>query len=108
MLTAGHHPCQAIADLMTLREHFGRLEGLTIAYVGDGNNVARSLAILGATRGRQRARSPRPSAMRSSRWRARVLTDDPSEAVRGADAVYADVWVSMNDDPQRPRRGATR
>ena len=53
MLTAGHHPCQALADLLTLREEFGRLEGLTVAYVGDGNNVARSLAIVGALAGVQ-------------------------------------------------------
>ena len=51
MLTPGHHPCQALADLLTLRETFGRLEGLTLAYVGDGNNVARSLVEVGAVAG---------------------------------------------------------
>ena len=60
MLTAGHHPCQALADLVTLKETFGRLEGLTVAYIGDGNNVARSLALVGELAGvRVRIASPR-------------------------------------------------
>ena len=99
MLTHGHHPCQAITDLMTLREHFGRLEGLTIAYVGDGNNVARSLAVLGATAG-VNVRVASPAGYALEPVAEAVLTDDPAEAVRGADAIYADVWVSMNDDPE--------
>lgn len=99
MLTAGHHPCQALADLMTLCEHFGRLEGLTVAYVGDGNNVARSLALLGATAG-VRVSVASPPGYGLEQVADALLTDDPKAAVRGADAVYTDVWVSMNDDPQ--------
>jgi ornithine carbamoyltransferase len=98
MLTALHHPCQALADLMTLRETFGRLEGLTLAYVGDGNNVARSLSLLGAMAGvRVRVASP-PQYSLAPPYGEAELTGDPEEAVRGADAVYTDVWVSMNDD----------
>jgi ornithine carbamoyltransferase len=99
MLTALHHPCQALADLMTLRETFGRLDGLTVAYVGDGNNVARSLALLGTLAGvRVRVASPPDYALASPYGEAE-LTADPEDAVRGADAVYTDVWVSMGDDP---------
>jgi len=100
MLTAGHHPCQALADLVTLRETFGRLDGLTVAYVGDGNNVARSLAVLGGLAGvRVRIASPDGYALLGGAAGA-LLTDDPREAVRNADAVYTDVWVSMSDDPR--------
>jgi ornithine carbamoyltransferase len=99
MLTAGHHPCQAIADLMTLKEQFGRLEGLTVAYVGDGNNVARSLAVLGAIAG-VNVRVASPAGYSLAPVAGAFLTDDPCVAVQGADAVYADVWVSINDDPQ--------
>ena len=95
MLTPGHHPCQALADLLTLRETFGRLEGLTLAYVGDGNNVARSLALLGGAVG-VNVRVAAPDGYQLDEG---VLTDDPREAVEGADAVYTDVWVSMSDDP---------
>jgi ornithine carbamoyltransferase len=99
MLTAGHHPCQALADLLTLREEFGRLEGLTVAYVGDGNNVARSLAILGALAGVEvRIATPDGYALSDPPSTATV-TDDPRAAVTGADGVYTDVWVSMSDDP---------
>jgi ornithine carbamoyltransferase len=99
MITALHHPCQALADLLTLREEFGRLEGLTLAYVGDGNNVARSLAILGGIAGLAvRIASPNGYALTDPPSSAE-LTEDPSAAASGADAVYTDVWVSMNDDP---------
>ncbi len=98
MLTALHHPCQALADLLTLQEAFGRLEGLTLAYVGDGNNVARSLAILGAMAGVE-VRIAAPDAYQLAPVAGAVLTSDPREAARGADALYTDVWVSMNDAP---------
>ena len=105
MLTAGHHPCQALADLMTLREAFGRLEGLKLAYVGDGNNVARSLALVGALAGVQVAvASPDGYALTGAP--GAQLTDDPAEAVRGAHAVYADVWVSMGDEETADERRA--
>jgi ornithine carbamoyltransferase len=103
MLTAGHHPCQALADLLTLRETFGRLEGLKLAYVGDGNNVARSLAILGAIAGVEVAVAA-PAGYQLEPVAAAVLTHDPAEAVAGAHAVYADVWVSMGDEETADRR----
>jgi ornithine carbamoyltransferase len=96
MLTDGHHPCQALADLMTLREHFGALDGLRLAYVGDGNNVARSLAILGATAGVEVAVAA-PDGYQLEPVAGAQLTGDPHEAVAGADCVYTDVWVSMGD-----------
>jgi ornithine carbamoyltransferase len=105
MLTAGHHPCQALADLLTLRETFGRLEGLKLAYVGDGNNVARSLAILGATAGVEVAVAA-PAGYQLEPVAGAVLTDDPAEAVAGAHAVYADVWVSMGDEETAGERRA--
>jgi ornithine carbamoyltransferase len=99
MLTAGHHPCQALADLMTLREAFGELDGLTVAYVGDGNNVARSLAVLGALAG-VTVRVAAPDGYQLEPVAGAILTDDPRAAADGADAVYTDVWVSMSDDPE--------
>jgi ornithine carbamoyltransferase len=98
MLTARHHPCQALADLLTLREAFGSLDGLTLAYVGDGNNVARSLAIVGALAG-VHVRVAAPDGYQLEALPGLERTSDPREAARGADAVYTDVWVSMSDDP---------
>ena len=97
MLSPRHHPCQVLADLLTLRETFGRLDGLTLAYVGDGNNVARSLVVLGSTAGVE-VRVAAPDGYQLEPDGAGVLTDDAGAAVRGADAVYTDVWVSMSDD----------
>lgn len=99
MLTAEHHPCEAVADMLTLREHFGHLEGLRLAYVGDGNNVARSLAIVGALAGVE-VRIASPPGYQLEPVAGARLTEDPREAVESADAVYTDVWVSMSDDPQ--------
>jgi ornithine carbamoyltransferase len=97
MLTAGHHPCQALADLMTLHETFGRLEGLKVAYVGDGNNVARSLAVLGEIAGMEVAIAS-PDGYALAPVAGAALVTDPAEAVRDARAIYADVWVSMGDE----------
>ena len=106
MLTDAHHPCQALADLLTLRETFGRLHGLTIAYVGDGNNVARSLAILGTLAG-VNVRIAAPEGFALEAIPGVVATTDPREAAAGADALYTDVWVSMSDDPEtQPARRA--
>jgi ornithine carbamoyltransferase len=102
MLTQGHHPCQVLADLLTLRESFGSLEGLRLAYVGDGNNMARSLAGMGATAGIEVVVSSPPEL---------ALADvpnvpDPGEAVAGANAIYTDVWVSMGDEDSADARRA--
>jgi len=105
MLTAGHHPCQALADLLTLRETFGELDGLVLAYVGDGNNVARSLAVLGALAGVE-VRVAAPRAYQLEPVAGAVLTEDPVAAVAGAQAVYADVWVSMGDEATADQRRA--
>jgi ornithine carbamoyltransferase len=97
MLSPLHHPCQALADLLTLREAFGAIEGRVVAYVGDGNNVARSLALLGAMAGVE-VRVAAPEGFQLEDGVAAMLTADPAEAVAGADAIYTDVWVSMSDD----------
>ncbi len=102
MLTAGHHPCQALADLLTLREAFGRLAGLKLAYVGDGNNVARSLVVLGGLAGVEVVVSSPPGY----ELEGVESVADPVAAVAGAHAVYADVWVSMGDEETADARRA--
>src|SRR5918996_1228047 len=97
MLSPLHHPCQALADLLTLREAFGSIDGRVLAYVGDGNNVARSLAVVGARAG-VRVRVAAPEGFQLEADAGAELFEDPAEAVAGADAVYTDVWVSMSDD----------
>ena len=114
-LTDEEHPCQALADLLTLKERLGSLVGRTVAFVGDGNNVAASLAHAGAMLGLHvRMASPKgfelPSAValaarRVARHGATVtVMHDARKAVAGADAVYTDAWVSMGQEKQATRK----
>jgi ornithine carbamoyltransferase len=103
-LSPAHHPCQALADLVTLRERFGRLDGLRVAYVGDGNNVARSLALLGAVAGVEVVVSSPEGYELAGAGSAVELISDPAEAVDGCDAIYTDVWVSMGDEDEAAAR----
>jgi ornithine carbamoyltransferase len=114
-LSDKNHPLQALADLMTLKEQFGTLQGLKLAYLGDGNNVAASLLIFGAAMGvsvsvaSPRKYQPRDEAVSQAAWLAAAnkaevsITEDPLEAVKGSDAIYTDVHVSMgqSDGAQR-------
>jgi ornithine carbamoyltransferase len=102
-LTPLHHPCQALADLLTLRERFGELDGLRLAYVGDGNNVARSLAVLGELAGVEVVVAAPPGYQLEEGHEVK-LTGDPRAAADGADALYTDVWVSMGDEAEADRR----
>lgn len=104
-LTPAYHPCQALADLQTLKQRFGGLEGRKVAYVGDGNNVARSLAVAGSLCGVEVAVAA-PAGYQLEPEVPALLTNDPEEAVRGADAVYGDVWVSMGDEETAEQRRA--
>ena len=93
MLTQNAHPCQVLADLLTLREGFGALEGLKLVYVGDGNNMARSLYDMGRVAGVEVVLSTPPEFSLDG---IESVTD-PHEAVAGANAIYTDVWVSMGE-----------
>jgi len=111
MLSDDAHPCQTLADLLTLRQHFGGLKGKVIAYIGDGNNVCTSL-MLGAAMQQMDVRvatpagyAPPDGSVERARDRGEVLvTEDPYEAVRDADAVYTDVWASMGQEAEAERR----
>ena len=103
MLTAEHHPCQALADLLTLKERFGRLEGLKLAYVGDGNNVAHSLMIIAPKVGIEVAVAA-PAELAPQRVGSATVLTDPDEAVHAANAVYTDVWFSMSDEDGAGKR----
>ena len=111
-LTDDFHPCQALADLMTIFETFGRLEGKKLAYFGDGNNMAHSLMIAGAKTGMQvavcspKGFEPRADIVEAAqKFGNVVVTDDPDEAIAGADAVYTDVFFSMGQakDPAKEK-----
>ena len=110
-LTDEEHPCQALADMLTLQEHLGRLRGRTIAYVGDGNNVATSLAHAAAMLGvHVHVASPAgyqlpdhvvQQATNAARFGSRLqLFSEPADAVAGADAVYTDTWTSMGQEAE--------
>ena len=112
-LTDDHHPCQALADLLTLRERFGSLEGLTLAYVGDGNNVAHSLIEAAALDRHEPALAsppgclPDPSILAAAGAVGAHRQTTRDEAVAGAHAVYTDVWVSMGKEDRGAAGKAT-
>ena len=111
-LTDSSHPCQALADVLTIRERFGRFAGLRVAYLGDGNNVCASLMVACAKLGVDFVAATPPGYRPEERvveiaraaGGAVELTDDPREAARGADVLYTDVWTSMGQDAERERR----
>ena len=111
-LSDSHHPCQALADLLTVREELGELEGVKITYVGDGNNVAHSLALGCALTGAELTIShppnhgpdPRVVKLAARLGDAPTLTEDPQEGVAGARVVYTDVWASMGQEAEAEER----
>ncbi|HET7817285.1 MAG TPA: ornithine carbamoyltransferase [Sphingomicrobium sp.] len=106
MLSATDHPLQALADLLTVRQLIGRIEGARIAFVGEANNVARSLAEACALLGAELVIASPPGFGFGGPLPAVTQTDDPAQAVDGADIVYTDVWVSMGDEDSAARRKA--
>ena len=111
-LTDSSHPCQALADVMTIRERFGRFEGLKVVYLGDGNNVCASLMVASAKLGMAFVAAT-PSGYRPDDEVVKIaraaggsvdLVDDPAGAVEGADVLYTDVWTSMGQEDERNKR----
>lgn len=115
-LTDLHHPCQALADMLTIRDHFGEIAGLKIAYVGAGNNVVHSLVQAGAISGADIVVAtpvglePAGEVLEEARGVAAAtggsieVMHDVAEAVKEADVVYTDVWLSMGDSPESQER----
>jgi ornithine carbamoyltransferase len=112
-LTDVSHPCQAMADVLTIKEHLGRLDGVKVAFVGDGNNVARSLAFAAAKLGMKFVvASPKGYELdwgtiekaNSIKADSVSITNDPVKAVAGADVVYTDTWVSMGQEDEKEKR----
>jgi ornithine carbamoyltransferase len=111
-LTDSSHPCQALADVMTIRERFGSFDGLRVVYLGDGNNVCTSLMVACAKLGLDFVAAtppgyrPEEEAVRIAREAGGnvELSDDPQAAVEGADVLYTDVWTSMGQEDERERR----
>jgi ornithine carbamoyltransferase len=111
-LTDSSHPCQALADVMTIRERFGGFEGVKVVYLGDGNNVCASLMVACAKLGMDFvAATPsnyrpadEPIAIARAEEHSVELVDDPVAAVEGADVLYTDVWTSMGQDAEREQR----
>ncbi len=115
-LTDYQHPCQVLADMMTIKEYFGKLEGLKLAYVGDGNNMANTLMIGCALLGLDVSVAtppmyePNSKALQTALEFAKEtgvnveITNDPKEAVKGANIVYTDVWVSMGQEGEKDKK----
>jgi len=106
-----YHPCQAMADVLTLKEQFGRLDGLKLAFIGDGNNVAHSLMLTAARLGVEVTvatppdYSPKPEIVeQASQFGNITITNDPIRAVADADAIYTDVWASMGQESEAAER----
>jgi ornithine carbamoyltransferase len=106
-----YHPCQALADVLTLEERFGKLDGLKLAFVGDGNNVAHSLMLTAGRLGMHVAiaapsnyQPDKNIVAEASKFAQITITADPLEAVDGAHAVYTDVWASMGQESEAAER----